>query len=178
MKRRALVLLLGAAALEAPLAAAQVGPRVPRVAVLDWASASPERVAPFRRGLRELGYVEGVNILVEYRSAGGRAERAAAEAAEIVAGGVDVIVALATPAALAVQRATSTIPIVSSTADPIGSGLVSNLARPGGNLTGISNMMPDLESKRMELLRELLPDARRFAFLGSARDPATRNFVR
>lgn len=178
MKRRAFTALLGSAALEASVAAAQVKPRIPRVAVLDWASPSAERLAPFRRGLRELGYVEGETILLEYRFAEGRAERAEALAVEIVGSAVDVIVVLATPAAHAVQRATSTIPIVSSSADPVGSGLVANLARPGGNLTGISSLMPDLESKRMQLLRELLPGARRFAFLGSARDPAARNFVR
>ena len=92
--------------------------------------------------------------------------------------GVDVIVAFTTPAARAVKQATSTIPIVASRADPVGTGLVTNLARPDGNITGFSKMMPDLESKRMELLRDLMPGARRLAFLGSTRDPATRNFVR
>ncbi len=178
MKRRQFAALLAGGAVGAAGASAQVTPRVPRVAVLDWESSGTERLAPFRRGLRELGYVEGRNILVEYRFAEGRAERAEALAEEIVRSGVDVIVAFTTPAARAVQRATSTIPIVSTSADPVGSGLVTNLSRPGGNLTGVSNMMTDLESKRMELLRELLPGAKLFAFLGSSRDPATPNFVR
>ncbi|MBL8698122.1 MAG: ABC transporter substrate-binding protein [Alphaproteobacteria bacterium] len=178
MKRRVFAALLGSAALNGPIALAQVASRVPRIAVLDWESPGTERVAPLRRGLRELGYVEGESIHVEYRFAEGRAERAAALAEEIVRSGVDVIVALTTPAARAVQRATSTIAIVVASADPVGAGLVTNLSRPGGNLTGASTMMTDLESKRMELLREVLPGARRLAYLGSAPDPATPNFLR
>ena len=161
-----------------PEAEAQDKPLVRRVAVLDWASPSPDRLEPFRKALQELGHVEGENILVEYWSAEGRTDRADMLAKEIVGRQPSVIVAYATPAAHAVKRATATIPIVVATADPVGTGLVTNLARPGGNLTGVSNMMPDLESKRLELLRELLPGLRRIAFIGSTRDPATVAFVR
>ena len=161
-----------------PEAEAQDKPLVRRVAGLDWASPSPDRLEPFRKALQELGHVEGENILVEYWSAEGRTDRADMLAKEIVGRQPTVIVAYATPAAHAVKRATATIPIVVATADPVGTGLVTNLARPGGNLTGVSNMMPDLESKRLELLRELLPGLKRIAFLGSTRDPATVAFVR
>lgn len=179
MRRREFISLLGGATFLLPrIALAQRSDRVPRVVVLDWESSASDRLAPFRQALRDLGYVEGQNILVEYRYAEGRTDRAEALAAEIVRHPVNVIVAFATPAAHAVKNATSTIPIVVATADPIGTGLVSNLARPGGNITGISNMMPDLESKRLELLRELLPGLKRVAFLGSTRDPAARGFVR
>lgn len=178
MRRRRFAMLCGSLALPAPVAATQTRARIPHVAVLDWEAHSDARLAPFRQALRELGYVEGETIRVEAFHSDGRSERAAALAAEIVRGPVDVIVALATPAAQAARQATSTVPIVSVSADPVGSGLVSNLARPGGNVTGISNMMPDLESKRMEALLELLPGLRRVAFLGSTRDPAAQAFVR
>ena len=146
--------------------------------MLDWVSPSPDRIEPFRKVLRELGHVEGENILIEYWSAEGRTDRADELAKQIVERQASVIVAFATPAAHAVKRATSTIPIVVATADPVGSGLVTSLARLGGNVTGVSNMMPDLESKRLELLRELLPGLKRIAFVGSTRDPATLAFVR
>ena len=175
--RRHAVVVAVAAALAAQAAAAQVR-GVPRVAVLDWEPAGEERIRPFLETLRELGHVRGETIQVAYVNAGASSERAAAFAAEIVGARFDVIVALTTPAGQAVKQATSTIPIVVAAADPVGAGLVSNLARPGGNITGASNMMPDLESKRIELLRELLPGLSRIAFLGSARDPATQNFVR
>jgi putative tryptophan/tyrosine transport system substrate-binding protein len=178
MKRRDFIALLGAAASLFPgIAPAQRSDGLPRVAVLEWESADTDRMAAFDRGLRDLGYVEGRNIRVEYHFANGRGDRADALAAEIVRQSVSVIVAFATPAAIAAKKATATIPIVISSADPIGTGLVSNLARPGGNITGVSNMMPDLESKRLEILRELLPGLKRAAFLGSSQDPAAPRFV-
>jgi len=178
VKRRRLALLLSSLVLPESRIVAQTRPAVPRVAVLDWEVHSDGRMAPFRQALRELGFVEGENIRVDYVHSDGQSDRAAAFMAQILRGPVDVIVAFATPAAQIAKQATSTIPIVSSSADPVGSGLVTNLARPGGNITGISNMMPDLESKRIEVLRELLPGLRRIAFLGSMRDPATQAFVR
>lgn len=178
MRRRRFAVVLGSLVGSGPFVSAQTRPTIPRLAVLDWEAHSDARLAPLRQALRELGYVEGETLHVAYFHAAGQSTRAAEYAAEIVRGGVDVIVALATPAAEAAKQATSTIPIVINTADPVGAGLVSNLARPGGNITGISNMMPDLESKRMEALRELLPGLRRVAFLGSSRDPATQGFVR
>jgi putative ABC transport system substrate-binding protein len=177
MRRRDVFALLGGAATWPTFAGAQSG-RMPRVTVLDWGSATSNRLAPFREMLRSLGYVQGKNIKVDYYYAEGRTDRAEASAAEIVRKSADVIVAFATPAALAVKKATSTIPVVVGTSDPVGAGLVSSLARPGGNVTGISSMMPDLESKRLELLRELLPDLERVALLGSTQDPVALTFVR
>ena len=171
-------LVIGSLALFAVVAEAQDRPGAPRVAVLDWESSSTNRLEPFRQGLRDLGYVEGRNIVVDYRYAEQNVDRADALAAEIMQRPVTVIVAFATPAAHAAKKVSSTIPIVFASADPVGTGLVSNLARPGGNLTGVSNMMPDLESKRLELLHEILPNLNNVAFLGSTRDPAARNFVR
>ena len=149
-------LVIGSLALFAVVAEAQERPGAPRVAVLDWESSSTDRLEPFRQGLRDLGYVEGRNIVVDYRYAEQNVDRADALAAEIMQRPVTVIVAFATPAAHAAKKVSSTIPIVFASADPVGTGLVSNLARPGGNLTGVSNMMPDLESKRLELLHEIL----------------------
>lgn len=157
---------------------AQQAGRLPRIAVLEWERPGAEIASALDEGLRALGYVNGRTIMIEYFYAEGRIERARALAAEIVERSVDVIVALTTPSAHAVKDATQEIPIVIAAADPLGTGLVANLARPGGNVTGTSNMMPELESKRMELLREMLPGTRRIAYLGSAPDPATTNFVR
>ncbi|MCW5745846.1 MAG: ABC transporter substrate-binding protein [Alphaproteobacteria bacterium] len=179
MRRRQLAVLLvaGLASRAAPVRA-QAKPGIPRIGVLDWESPDANRTATFRDALRELGYVEGRNIVIEYSHAEGRTDRADALAAEMVRRPVSIIVAFATPAAAAAKRATSTIPIVVTAADPLGTGLVADMVRPGGNVTGVSNMMPDLESKRLELLRELLPGLQRVAFLGSTRDPATKGFVR
>jgi putative tryptophan/tyrosine transport system substrate-binding protein len=148
-------------------------------AFLDFFSsaASADFLEPFHQGLRELGHIEGRNIFVEYHSAEQRSERATAIAADFVRREVDLIVAVATPAAHAAKSATATIPIVMSVADPLATGLVASLARPGGNLTGVSTTSPDLAGKRLELLRELRPGLGRVAFLGAANDPNTRTFV-
>ncbi len=162
-----LTLVLGTVALP-PLADAQQPTKVPRVGFLAWGSPPPaDRYAePFRQGLRELGYVEGQNIVVEYRWAEGRSDRAADLAAELVRLRVDVIVAWVSSAIKAAGNATRTIPIVmGAAADPVGMGLVASLARPGGNITGPSGMSPDLAGKRLELLREVLPGVSRVAFL-------------
>jgi putative ABC transport system substrate-binding protein len=122
--------------------------------------------------LRTLGYVEGENIAIEWRYSEGKAERFADLAAELVALKVDVIVTMSTPAALAAKQATQTIPIVMVyVADPVGTGLVPNLARPGGNLTGVSDMATDLSGKRLELLKEVVPTLSRVAMLWNAADP-------
>jgi putative ABC transport system substrate-binding protein len=122
--------------------------------------------------LRTLGYAEGQNIAIEWRYSEGRAERFADLAAELVALKVDVIVTMSTPAALAAKQATQTIPIVMVyVADPVGTGLVANLARPGGNLTGVSDMATDLSAKRLELLKEAVPTLSRIAVLWNAADP-------
>jgi putative ABC transport system substrate-binding protein len=129
-------------------------------------SPMPPNTEAFRQGLRELGYVEGQNILVEYRWAEGKADRYAILAAELVRLGVDVIVTQGTAATVAAKQATNTIPIiVAGAGDLVGEGLVSSLARPGGNVTGFTNINPDLSAKRLQLLRETLPKVSRVAVL-------------
>jgi putative ABC transport system substrate-binding protein len=159
--------IYGAAAL------AQQPARIPRIGILAPPSASffSARVEAFRQRLRELGYVEGKNIVIEYRYAEGKLERLPDLAAELVRLKVDVIVTASNPAILAAKKASATIPIVfAAAADPVGSGLVSSLARPGGNITGLSLMTPDLDGKRLELLKEAFPKVARVAFLGAPGD--------
>jgi len=148
-------------------AGAQEPARIPRIGILIPPSASyfSAQVEAFRQRLRELGHVEGNNIVIEYRYAEGKLERLPALAAELVRLKVDVIVATGA-AAFAAKKASATIPIVTpNAADPVGSGLVSSLARPGGNVTGLSLMAPDLDGKRLELLKEAIPKVSQVAFL-------------
>ncbi|MBI2232248.1 MAG: ABC transporter substrate-binding protein [Deltaproteobacteria bacterium] len=159
-------------------AQAQQPARIPRVGILIPPSASffSARVEAFRQRLRELGYAEGKNIFIEYRYAEGKLERLPDLAAELVRLKVDVIVATG-PAILAAKKASPTIPIVFAAAgDPVGSGLVSSLARPGGNITGLSSIAQDLDGKRLELVKEAFPKIARVAFLwepgGSRGNPA------
>jgi putative ABC transport system substrate-binding protein len=171
----AVVLILGL--LAAPLAAQQAG-KVPRIGFLSWGFPPPSDRwgEPFRERLRELGYVEGQNIAIEYRWAEERSDRAADLAAELVRLRIDVIVAWVTTTVRAAQNATRTIPIVmGAVADPVRSGLVASLARPGGNTTGPSMMTLDIAGKRLELLREVLPGVSRVAFLFSPK--SGRQFV-
>jgi len=152
----------------ASLTEAQQPTRILRIGILinTPASAQSTQVEAFRRRLRELGYVEGKNIVIEYRYAEGKLERLPDLAAELVRRKVDVIVASAPRAVLAAKKASTTIPIVFAVAtDPVGLGLVSSLARPGGNITGLSLMAPDLAGKRLELLKEAFPKIARVAFL-------------
>ena len=147
--------------------AAQEPARIPRIGILMPPSASyfAAQVEAFRQRLRELGYVEEKNIVIEYRYAAGKLERLPDLAAELVLLKVDVIVATGA-AAFAAKKASTTIPIVTpNAADPVGSGLVSSLARPGGNITGLSLMAPDLDGKRLELLKEVFPRVTRVALL-------------
>ena len=167
MDRRDTVLALLALG-AAPLAAeAQQATKVARIGCLATNPAISTRLREaFVQGLRDLGYIEGRNLLIEYRDADGKAERLPALAAELVALKVDVIVASGTLAALAARRATKTLPIVFSPAgDPVGSGLVASLARPGGNVTGLSAFAPELVGKRLELLKEAVPGISRVAVL-------------
>jgi putative ABC transport system substrate-binding protein len=161
------------AAVAAPLAAhAQQAGKVPRIGVMSSGSAaSPDLADALRRGLAEFGWVEGQNILIEWRYAEGRPERYPALIAELVRLRVDLIVAGGgTPGAQAAKRATSTIPIVlPAVGDPVATGLVSSLARPGGNVTGLSMLNTEISAKRVELLREVLPKIERVAVLS---DPA------
>ena len=146
---------------------AQQPARIPRIGVLAAPSAFffSARLESFRQGLRELGYVEGKNILFEYRYAEGKLDRLPDLAAELVRLKVDLILTASDPAILAAKKASLTIPIVFAvTSDPVRSGLVSSLARPGGNTTGLTNMSPDLGGKRLELLKEAFPKVTRVAF--------------
>src|SRR5918999_681585 len=144
---------------------AQQAKKVPRIGYLRFIE-NPLLDEAFRKGLRELGYVEGQNIHVEYRYAGGSLERVAELAAELVSLKVDVIVAGSTQSIDAVKQATKTIPIVFPvTFDPVASGFVASLARPGANLTGLSTVNPDAAAKRVELLKELMPRISRVAVL-------------
>ena len=168
--RRRIVLALGVGALAAPLASvAQRQPaKVARIAFLaaDSASASASRVEALRAGLRDLGYVEGKNIVIEYRWAEAKYERLPALAAELVQLKVDVIVAGGAAAIQAAQQATTTNPIVMvGTGDPVGAGFVASLSRPGGNVTGLSTLNVDLSSKYLELLRVAVPKLSRVAVL-------------
>jgi putative ABC transport system substrate-binding protein len=129
-------------------------------------------VGPFREGLRERGYVEGRDLTIEYRWAEGAYERFPALIAELIALKVDIIVTAGTPAALAVKRATAAIPLVMiAVGEPVGTGLVKSLARPGGNLTGLVSIAPDLEGKRLELLTEIVPKLSSVAFLANPANP-------
>jgi putative ABC transport system substrate-binding protein len=134
--------------------------------------------APFvkgvREGLRDLGYVDSQNVAFELRSAEGKADRLASLAAELVALKVDLIVAFQTPAGTAAKRATNEIPIVTNAGDPVGTGLVASLSRPGGNVTGVSGAGAELGAKQLELIREILPAARRVGALINAPDPFSR----
>ena len=151
----------------AVLAQAQQPAGMPRIGILIATAASSvsARVETFRQRLRELGYIEGKNIVIEYRYAEGKVEGLPQLAADLVNLKVDIIVT-AGPATLAAKKATSTIPIVFTAAnDPLGTGVVFSLARPGGNITGLSVMAPDLDGKRLELLKEAFPRISRVAFL-------------
>src|SRR5689334_6513995 len=175
MKRRLYVFALVVGTLMATCASsAQQTTKLWRIGVLETipAGANAANLAALRQGLRERGYVEGQNLLIEYRSSDGRDERFGALAAELVRMRVDLIVARGSPASLAAKDATQTIPIVMArTGDPVGSGLVSNLARPGGNITGLSSQSVDTEAKRLELLRELMPALARIAALSNMSTP-------
>jgi putative ABC transport system substrate-binding protein len=168
MNRRAFVFGVTLGLLAAPLAAEaqQVG-KVARIGYLTLnRAASPHLREAFIQGLRDLGYVEGRNVVIEYRDADGKLERLPALAAELVGLKVDVIVAVGTPQALGAKQATRTIPIVFvGAADPVTDGLVTSLARPGGNATGSSNLAPELVGKRLGLLKQAVPGVSRVAVL-------------
>jgi putative ABC transport system substrate-binding protein len=161
------------ALLAAPLVAeTQPAGKVPRVGYLSYGSTGSSReLDAFRQGLRELGYIEGQSIAVEYWFASGQIERYPGLAAELVRLKVDVIVAPATPQALAAKQATSSIPIVFVlVADAVGAGLITNFARPGGNITGLTSSGAELGGKRLELLRHMVPETSRVAVLYNPTD--------
>jgi putative tryptophan/tyrosine transport system substrate-binding protein len=174
VKRREFITLLGGAAAWPLAARAQQAGKVWRIGMLETIPA-PANAANFealRNGLRELGYVEGRNLVIEYQSADGRAERFPALAADLVRLNVDLIVTRGTPSALAARNATRTIPIVmASIGDAIGTGLAISLARPGGNVTGLTAITNDTELKRLELLKEMVPGAVRIAAIYNMSNP-------
>jgi putative ABC transport system substrate-binding protein len=180
MKRREFMSLFGAAAAVWPLAGrAQQPAKLPTVGALVLGSTDPEQFwRDFRQGLRELGHVEGQNIRFEFRSAQGQADRLPELAAELVRLKVDVIVTWFTPPTQAAKQATHEIPIVmADTGDPIGTGLVASLPRPGGNVTGIASVSAELAGKSVQLIRDMLPSARRVAALANATDPFSKPFL-
>jgi putative tryptophan/tyrosine transport system substrate-binding protein len=161
--------------LAAPLAAdAQPAGKVYRIGVLEVVpvASNAANLSAFRQGLRELGYVEGQNVVIEYRSADGRAERFPDLAIELIRLNVDVIVTRGTPAALASKHATRTIPIVmASSGDPVATGIATSLAHPEGNVTGLSAFAVEIQTKQLELLREMVPRLARITFLFNMSNP-------
>jgi putative tryptophan/tyrosine transport system substrate-binding protein len=176
MRRRDVVALLGGSVVACPLAAlAQQSSKVFRIGYVSPLAANslPKRLDAFRAGLRELGYEEGRNIVIEYRWAEERYDRLPALFAEVVRLNVDVIVTHGTPGALAAKQATNTIPIVmAAIADAEASGVVASLARPGGNVTGLTIFVPELAAKRLELLKETMPNLTDVGVLLNAINPA------
>lgn len=182
MRRRDLATMFGGAAVAWPIAARAQQPRkLPRLCFLtfDPGSLQSTRFDAFFEGLRDLGYVQGQSILIDYLTADGQAERYPALAAECVRLGADVIATSTTPATLVAKSATQAIPIVMiGLGDPVGTGLVDSLARPGGNVTGLSQMFPALAVKRLELLRELVPQISRVLVLTHLSDPVAASSVK
>src|SRR5262245_33707285 len=176
MKKAAALSILFAAVLLAVtvMTEAQQPKKVPRIGLLLPSSQSfaPLRINAFRQGLHALGYIEGKNIVIEYRYAEGKLDRLPDLAAELVSLKVDVIVATSTPGVLAAKNATQIIPIVfAAVPDPVAAGLVDSLARPGGNVTGLSTLAPELGGERLELLKEAVPRITRVAFLWGSGAP-------
>jgi len=179
-----LVARLNVAVLLVPVAGeAQPTPRVPRIGLLAPNSPTDPRAVrilqALRQGLRELGYVEGQNIAIEFRWAEGKYDRLPGLAAELVRLKVNVVVAFSPPAVQAAKQATETIPIVmAAVADPVAMGFVVSLARPGGNITGLSSMQRELVGKRLEVLKEVVPKVSRVALLGNPANPNYASLVR
>jgi len=171
--------LFVAALLALPFAAfGQARAALPKIGVLSWLKPAPGFQEAFRRGLAQAGYAEGKNIAIEWRSAEGSVERAEKAAVELVASNVQVIVAVLTPAVQAAKKATRTVPIVMAYAgDPVGAGLVKSLARPEGNVTGLSSTSAEISGKRIELLRELIPGLSRVGLLTNGADAFSKPFV-
>ena len=179
--RREFAVAMASRLLAAPLiAGAQQAGRLPRLGYLGASSPTlePEILEAFRQGLRDLGYVEGQSIAIEYRWAEGHEVRLPELATELVGLKVDVIVTTGTPGTLAAKRATQTIPIVmTATGDPLRSGLVTSLARPGGNVTGFSTLRSELEGKRLDLFKQTFPRFSRVAMLWDSANPSTKFYL-
>jgi putative ABC transport system substrate-binding protein len=180
MRRRKFIALLGSAAAWPLAARAQQAGKLPTVGMLGSSLAAFSYWLPaLLQRLRELGWIENRTMAIEYRWTEGRNERYAELAGELVRLKVDVIVALGSPAIVAAKQATAVIPIVFPLAsDPVGDGLVASLARPGGNITGLSNEQPDLAGKRLEILRELVPGLSRLGYIANVNNPTAMGNVR
>ena len=162
-----------------PTSGAQQAPKLPRIGLLTLLAKPDVHEKAFLEVLRELGYTDGQNIIIEYRRASGQMDRLNTMAEDLVRREVNIIVVRSTPVVQAAKNATTTIPIVMvQVADPVRSGFIRSLARPGGNITGISNMMPELAGKRLELLKETVPNLSRVAFLAHGSSPAYKLFVK
>ncbi len=176
--RRTFIGGVASALLAAPLAAhAQQAGKVSRIGYLGTSTATLERhlIEAFRRELRDLGYIEGQNIVIVYRWAEGQDDRLPGLAADLVNQKPDIIVTSGTPGTLAAKQATTTIPIVmTSSSDPVQVGLVASLARPGGNVTGLSIVAPELEGKRLQIIQQLIPRLTRLGVLWNPGNPATK----
>jgi putative tryptophan/tyrosine transport system substrate-binding protein len=158
----------------AVIAEAQQPTKIPRIGYLGSSASNSARIEAFRQGLRELGYVEGKNIVIEYRYAEGKPDRERALAAELIRLKVDVIVTGGSTATRPAQVATVTIPIVmTQDSDPVGNGFVASLARPGGNITGLSTLAPEISGKQLELLKDIVPRLSRVAVFGTSTQPGT-----
>ena len=156
------------------LAEAQQTAKIPRIGFLIASSPSPvaARLEAFRQGLRELGYVEGKSIVIDYRWAEGKVDRIPELAAQLIGLKVDIILSTGPQSTRAAKEATSTIPIVMGfDNDPVGNGFVTSLARPGGNITGLSTLAPEISGKQLELLKEIVPKLSRVAVFGTSTQP-------
>ena len=177
--RRDFLVALGSSAVAWIFAAEAQQPEKLRVIGFLTPAAKPSlRDAVFQKGLRDLGWIEGKNIRIEYRRAANSTEHLSAMAEELVRLKVELIVALSTPAVVAAKGATQAVPVVTISADPVGNRFIASLARPGGNITGISMMMPQLAGKRLQLLKEMVPGLTRVAFLLYGKDPSHLIFAK
>jgi putative ABC transport system substrate-binding protein len=182
MKKKIAVLTLCAMLLALCLSAeAQQPAKIPRIGYLSgsFGSTSPDRREAFRQGLRELGYIEGKSILVEYRYADGKFDRLPALATELVRLKVDIILTAGPQATRPAKEVSSTIPIImAQDPDPVGNGFVASLARPGGNITGLATFAPELSGKQLELLNETVPKLSRVAVFGTSINPGNAQNLR
>ena len=181
MKNILSILLIIAVMAVGAMAEAQQPTKIPRIGYLGGGSPSsnPARIEAFRQGLRELGYVEGENIVIEWRYAEEKLDRLPSLATELVSLKVDVIVTAGPSVTRAAKEAINTIPIVMAfDSDPVGNGFVASLARPGGNITGLATLAPELSGKRLELLKEVVPRLSRVAVFGTSTYPSNAQALR
>jgi putative ABC transport system substrate-binding protein len=181
MTRKIFVWFLTTWLLTTVSARAQQPAKIPRIGYLSGSSISvlADRIEAFRQGLRELGYVEGKNLVIEWRSAEGKIDRVPELAAELVRLKLDVIVSPGPAVTRPLKEATSTIPIVmASDTDPVGSGFIASLARPGGNITGLASLAPEVGGKQLELLKEISPKISRVAVIGNSANPGDAQALR